>query len=232
MIEGWYKNKILGDFAESICESHFSALGYDVEHTGIEKSAQMLAKFSNQTNQQSVAAKSILKVLHKTPDLLISRIYGNQLQSYMVEVKYRKSVANMNIFENELLWSYRSIIWNQNIYDNAGFSDDEKAIWGGDKIDHKLIEKVKFSKMAPKCINLHIIFYVVIKNPPQNHRHVYCNLSTYPAWWNAGDERFANLKNGTYKSNNRLHTYKDFNEVYFKEIEPALKLIFGQVLTP
>ena len=40
-------NKILGDLAESICHSHFTALGYDVEYTGIEKFAQRFSKHLN-----------------------------------------------------------------------------------------------------------------------------------------------------------------------------------------
>ncbi|MEA3498465.1 MAG: hypothetical protein U9R16_05330 [Campylobacterota bacterium] len=223
----WYKNKILGDFAESICESHFNALGYHVEYTGVEKFAQMLSKFSNESTSKSITAEIIMNTLHKTPDLLISRIYENELQSYMIEVKYRNKVDDMVQLENQLLWNYRHIIWNTNIFKHTNFTQDEVKSWNSNEDSFDLIQKVKSCNTKHKCINLPIIFYLVVKHPEIGKNHIYCNLATFPRWWNVGDKAFDTVKNGTYNSNNNLNQYKNFNEVYFHEIEPALKQIFN-----
>jgi hypothetical protein len=227
MIQGWYKNKILGDFAESICATHFDALGYHVEQTGVERFAQMLAKFSNQSTSQSVAAQTIMSTIHKTPDFLISRLFRNRLQSYMIEVKYRTKVSDMETFENELLWQYKDVIWKPSILEQAKFSQNEIASWYSNTQNLELIKKIKANSQKHKHINLPIIFYLVVKNPKENQTHVYCNLATFPKWWNAGDASFTTLKNGTYKSTNELNPYQDFNDVYFNEIEPALEQVFG-----
>ena len=71
-------NKILGDLAESICHSHFSALGYDVEYTGIEKFAQRFSKHLNQSTKKSDSTLELYDSIRYYPDLLISRIYDSK----------------------------------------------------------------------------------------------------------------------------------------------------------
>ena len=67
-------NKILGDLAESICHSHFTALGYDVEYTGIEKFAQRFSKHLNKSSKISDSSSELYDSIRSYPDLLISKI--------------------------------------------------------------------------------------------------------------------------------------------------------------
>lgn len=219
----WYQKKILGDLAESVCHAHFDALGYHVEYTGIEKFAQMFTKSSHASSSKDIPSKTFMSFIHKIPDLLISRVYKDQLQSYMIEVKYRTQVNDMEELENQLLWNYRHMIWRASIVDAIGFSDDEIDRWNDDDIqDFTLIKRVKKYKGKENYINLSIIFYVLIKEPKNDQEHVYCNFATFPRWWNAGYFQFEKI--GTYKSLNNI--YENFNDVYFTEIKPALTKIF------
>ena len=70
-----------------------------------------------------------------------------------------------------------------------------------------------------KYIKNPLLFYVVVKKPPQQNTHVYLNYATYPAWWNIGDKRFE-------KYTHYLSENGNINEVYEKNIYPALKAIF------
>lgn len=77
---------------------------------------------------------------------------------------------------------------------------------------NKFTDKVKYIKNP-------LLFYVVVKKPPQQNTHVYLNYATYPAWWNIGDKRFE-------KYTHYLSENGNINEVYEKNIYPALKAIF------
>lgn len=222
----WYKNKILGDFAEAICANHFDALGYHVEFTGIEKSAASFTKFSNLSSKKSPTAADIYKTIHKTPDILISRLYNGDLESFFIEVKYRNKVDDFKELEDELLWGYRHEIWTHNIMDECEFTKEEKGKWlkRDLEINKKLLSVVKKKYNRTKCINLPIIFYVVVKYPNNKDNHIYCNFATFPGWWNIGDKKFD--KTSTYISNNTLNNYINFNEIYREEIKPALDSIF------
>ena len=229
MKEKWYKKKILGDFAESICINHFDALGYHVEHTGIEKSASMFTKYLNHSVNKSIPAETIYQSIHQLPDLLISRLFENKLESFFIEVKYRNKVDDFKMLENQLLWQYRNEIWTSQIMNAVGFTHNEEGIWLSPASDLKqeILKKVTTYRQKHQFIKFPIIFYLVVKHTPNHEEHIYCNFATYPGWWNMGDNRFNGTGFTTYRSNNELNEYKNFNEVYIKEIKPALDSIFN-----
>ncbi|MCT7523250.1 hypothetical protein NG764_11710 [Aliarcobacter cryaerophilus] len=216
-------NKILGDLAESICHSHFSALGYDVEYTGIEKFAQRFSKHLNQSTKKSDSSLELYDSIRYYPDLLISRIYDSKgikkLESFMVEVKYRNEVKDFKDLENQLLWQYRDVIWDKEILYSLNLDENEKVSWKDKNPNILLLEKInKFSDKV-KYIKNPLLFYLVVKNPPQNETHIYLNYATYPAWCNIGDDKFS-------KYTHYLSENGNMNEVYEKSIYPALKAIF------
>ncbi|MCT7592674.1 hypothetical protein N5U31_06790 [Aliarcobacter butzleri] len=216
-------NKILGDLAESICHSHFSALGYDVEYIGIEKFAQRFSKHLNQSTKKSDSSLELYDSIRYYPDLLISRIYDSKgikkLESFMVEVKYINEVKDFKDLENKLLWKYRDVIWDKEILYSLNLDENEKASWKDKNPNILLLEKInKFSDKV-KYIKNPLLFYLVVKNPPQNKTHIYLNYATYPAWCNIGDDKFS-------KYTHYLSENGNMNEVYEKSIYPALKSIF------
>lgn len=218
-------NKILGDLAESICHSHFSALGYDVEYTGIEKFAQRFSKHLNQSSKISDSSSELYDSIRSYPDLLISRVFdpkgANKLESFMIEVKYRNEVKDFKELENQLLWQYRDVIWNKEILYVLNFDEKEKLSWKNKKPNISLLEKINKFKDKVNYIKNPLLFYVVVKNPLQNNTHIYLNYATYPAWWNIGDNRFT-------KYTHYLGENGNMNEVYEKSIYPALKAIFSK----
>lgn len=170
-------NKILGDLAESICHSHFSALGYDVEYTGIEKFAQRFSKHLNQSTKKSDSSLELYDSIRYYPDLLISRIYDSKgikkLESFMVEVKYRNEVKDFKDLENQLLWQYRDVIWDKDILYSLNLDENEKVSWKDKNPNILLLERInKFSDKV-KYIKNPLLFYLVVKNPPQNETHIY-----------------------------------------------------------
>lgn len=229
----WYKEKIKGDFAEAICKSHFSAIGYHVENTGVESAMETFARYSNLSSNKSIPADMIMDNIRFTPDLLISRLYQNTLQSFYIEVKYRQKVEDLQILENELFWQYRKIIWDENILKLVKANDQEIQNWDRkpsskkeeDPFDEALLEKIKGFKDKYKYIKTPIIFYLVVKEPCKKE-HVYCNFATFPEWWELGDKRYDKDTGKTYRSTNSLYN-KDFNDVYYSDIKPALNEIFG-----
>ncbi len=225
MNKDFITNKILGDLAESICHSHFSALGYDVEYTGIEKFAQRFSKHLNQSTKKSNSSLELYDSIRYYPDLLISRIYDfkgtKKLESFMVEVKYRNEVKDFKDLENQLLWQYRDVIWDKEILYILNFDENEKASWKDKNPNILLLEKInKFSDKV-KYIKNPLLFYIVVKNPPQYKTHIYLNYATYPNWYNIGDDKFSTYTH--YLSENG-----NMNEVYEKSIYPALKAIFDK----
>ena len=216
-------NKILGDLAESICHSHFTALGYDVEYIGIEKFAQRFSKHLNQSSKISDSSSELYDSIRSYPDLLISRIFdpkgANKLESFMIEVKYRNEVEKFDELQNQLLWQYRDVIWDKEILYVLNLNEKEKSSWKSKKPNVSLLEKIRKFTDKVKYIKNPLLFYVVVKNPPKDHTHVYLNYATYPAWWNIGDDRFS-------KYTHYLSENGNMNEVYEKSIYPALKAIF------
>ena len=92
-------NKILGDLAESICHSHFTALGYDVEYTGIEKFAQRFSKHLNQSSKISDSSSELYDSIRSYPDLLISRLYDFK--------NTNSEQKKLSVFNNKIHLSHR-----------------------------------------------------------------------------------------------------------------------------
>ena len=68
------------------------------------------------------------------------------------------------------------------------FGNKEKLSWKNKKPNISLLEKINKFTDKVKYIKNPLLFYVVVKKPPQNNTHVYLNYATYPAWWNIGDK--------------------------------------------
>ena len=139
----------------------------------------------------------------------------------MIEVKYRNEVENFKELENQLLWQYRDVIWDKEILYVLNFDENEKASWKSKKPNISLLEKINKFKDKVNYIKNPLLFYIVVKNLPENHTHVYLNYATYPAWWNIGDIKFTRYTH--YLSDNG-----NINEVYNQSIYPALKAIFSK----
>ena len=86
-----------------------------------------------------------------------------------------------------------------------------KEEWKSKKSNISLLEKINKFKDKVNYIKNPLLFYVVVKNPPQNNTHIYLNYATYPAWWNIGDNRFT-------KYTHYLGENGNMNEVYEKSI--------------
>lgn len=230
----WYKKKILGDVGESICINHFKAIGYDVESTGIENSLQSFVRNKNIANGLAVTSQKIYDKNRYSPDLLISRVdTNNQLESFFIEVKYRKSINDMNLFELELFWQYRKVIWHDNIV-NVFQNDSNlwKEDWNDIKNNESDLEKAESLINAAKNTNaqyqnLPLIFYVIVATPSQHDGYIYLNLPVFSGWHNI---ETSNIFNSTapafkmYLSTNS--TFTNFKDAYDNEIKLALNELF------
>lgn len=109
----WYQNKILGGIAESACRSHFEALGYVVESTGIEHIAPQYSKLKKHRIGNYIGD---LKKLNKLPDFLISRTHpstpvtearkmAGKADAVLIEAKYCTEVV-LEDFTTEMLEKY------------------------------------------------------------------------------------------------------------------------------
>ena len=83
---GWFSNKLKGDFAENICNTHLSTLDYDVEKVGIENIAPKYAM-----NMSSFQTNFVVSQLNKTPDFVVSKRNDTAI---FVEVKYNSTIDN------------------------------------------------------------------------------------------------------------------------------------------
>lgn len=148
----WFSKKLKGNFAETICETHFNSLDYNVEKVGIESIAPTYVKRSNLYNTNFVQEQ-----LNKTPDFLVS----NATDAFFVEVKFRSTINNDDIdFYNEsanLIKIYKSIILKPEYvnYITNEMSYDE--IYGYIRSENKLKEntKVMFYVVLPQLIRQH-----------------------------------------------------------------------------
>lgn len=152
----WFTKKLKGNFAETICETHFSCLNYNIEKIGIESIAPSYVKKSNLFNTNFVQEQ-----LNKTPDFLVS----NDTEAFFVEVKFRSTINNHDTdFYNEsaeLIKVYKSIIlkpeYINDITDEMTYEEIYKFIRSGNKLRE----------------NTKIIFYVLL---PQKIRNCYIHL--------------------------------------------------------
>ena len=154
--ENWFTQKLKGDFAEAVCETHFSSLGYHVEKVGIEAIAPMYVKRSNTYKQNFVRNQ-----LNKTPDFLIS----NDTDAFFVEVKFRSTIENdtTDFYQQgaKLIVQYKDIILKPEFVNDIDDSMDYKEVHDYIRQEGKLQENTK------------VIFYVVL---PQKIRDSYVHL--------------------------------------------------------
>lgn len=152
----WFSKKLKGNFAETICETHFNSLDYNVEKVGIESIAPTYVKRSNLYNTNFVQEQ-----LNKTPDFLVS----NANEAFFVEVKFRSTINNEDTdFYNEsanLIKIYKSIILKPEYVNDITNEMSYDEIYGYIRSGNKLKENTK------------VIFYVLL---PQKMRNCYVHL--------------------------------------------------------
>ena len=86
------QNKIFGHLGESVCESTFGMLGFDVEKTGIEMATPFLTSNLKRSSQKvsQTYGKEVVDSLRRTPDFIVSRVNKNFVTEVMyVEAKFR-----------------------------------------------------------------------------------------------------------------------------------------------
>ena len=86
------QNKIFGHLGESVCESTFGILGFDVEKTGIEMATPFLSSNLKKSSQKVSKryGKEMVDSLRKTPDFIVSRVSNSLVTEVMyVEAKFR-----------------------------------------------------------------------------------------------------------------------------------------------
>lgn len=86
------QNKIFGHLGESVCETTFGMLGFDVEKTGIEKAAPFLTSNLKRSSQKvsQTYGKELVDTLRKTPDFIVSRVNNSHItEAIYVEAKFR-----------------------------------------------------------------------------------------------------------------------------------------------
>lgn len=189
----WFKNRLSGDFAESIAITHFSALGYKVERTGIENTAPSYAKLQHSVklNNYDVSAYSgkIFKFHSKFPDFIASRVTkkpngGRILNAIFIEVKYRTK-ANLSELRAELKQQYSHYITS-----------------GYPIFVYLLCKSITDEK--------DIAFKSQIR--PDKFRVLFCYLGHKSAlWWEAGTDAFNKNAMYRYEHDDKTET---FNRIY------------------
>jgi len=92
MIWSFPQKKIFGSLGESVCEETFGLLGYDVDRTGIEHKAPLLAANLQKTMQAANQSygKDVIDYVRTTPDFLVSRVNDrNKTEAMYVEAKFK-----------------------------------------------------------------------------------------------------------------------------------------------
>ncbi|MFZ3017284.1 MAG: hypothetical protein WA056_02355 [Gallionella sp.] len=109
----WYRNKIKGGIAETVCRTHFEALGYSVESTGIEQIAPMFCKLQGLPSGNYMED---VRQFQRLPDFLISRVHpattgaqAGKADAVFVEAKYRTAVV-FETFTQELIATYAHLL--------------------------------------------------------------------------------------------------------------------------
>lgn len=113
----WHQNKIKGGIAEACCRTHFEALGFAVESTGIEHIAPLFCRL-NQFLPGSYIEN--VREMQNLPDFIISRVHpktsiniarnrAGKADAVLIEAKFRTEVV-LEDFTKELLETYRSIL--------------------------------------------------------------------------------------------------------------------------
>ena len=111
---GWFSNKLKGDFAENICNTHLSTLDYDVEKVGIENIAPKYAM-----NMSSFQTNFVVSQLNKTPDFVVSKRNDTAI---FVEVKYNSTIDNSDQafydYGTALMIRYKELIFRNEIHNS------------------------------------------------------------------------------------------------------------------
>ncbi|WP_241640791.1 hypothetical protein [Rosenbergiella epipactidis] len=189
----WYRNRLNGDFAESIAMTHFSALGYKVERTGIEHTAPFYAQLQYEVKSRdydvSAYSNKIFKFHSKFPDFIASRVTQRPnntpiMSTIFIEVKYRKNV-DLAVLREEVKGQY------------------EHYISSGYPIFIYLLSKTITNERD-------VAYRTEIR--PNNFRLFFCYLIQENAlWWEAGCPSFDKYPIYKYEYNGRTET---FNRVY------------------
>jgi hypothetical protein len=82
-------NKIKGNFAENICQTHFESMGCDVSYIGVEHLSNHFAMMTDHKRKQ---VKNLKDLFQKMPDFLITNTVRND--AALVEVKFNKNIKN------------------------------------------------------------------------------------------------------------------------------------------
>ena len=186
----WYQDKIKGGFAEAIAATHFSAMGYFVQESGVEKNMPYYAKYKYTLSKNSNAKKhntkekdakefktNIHNLVDVFPDLFIFSKEKNVV--FTVEAKFRNGDhINFYDLEKELLWEYRHLLFTYEFIDDIikkTISTD--AYYSNQKyVDLKDSHKRDFDRfikelhkslkkdgtIMSKYINIPIFFYLVV----------------------------------------------------------------------
>lgn len=189
----WFKNRLYSDFAESIAMTHFSALGYKVERTGIENTAPFYAnlQYVVKTRNLDVSSYSskVFQFHSKFPDFIASRVTPKPngdpiMNAIFIEVKYRTKV-NLAELREEIKKEY------------------EHYISSGYPIFVYLLCKSITSESD-------ISFKSQVK--PDKFRVLFCYLGHSSAlWWELGTPSFDENSMYRYERNGKTET---FNRIY------------------
>lgn len=98
------QNKIFGSVGESVCESTFQLLGFDVERMGVEHKAPLMMSHLNKTGHKvsSTYGGSVTKRIRKIPDFLVSRVNANGYTDVMyVEAKFRYCKSRQELLSKQ-----------------------------------------------------------------------------------------------------------------------------------
>lgn len=152
----WFNQKLKGDFAESVCETHFNSLDYHVEKVGVEAIAPIYVRKSHLYDNNFVQGQ-----LNKTPDFLVS----NDIDAFFIEVKFRSSIHNNDTDfyteSAELIKRYKSIVLKPEFVNDITDSMKYEQVYNYIRSGKKLKEDIQ------------VIFYVVL---PEKIRHSYVHL--------------------------------------------------------
>lgn len=198
----WFNQKLKGDFAESVCETHFNSLDYHVEKVGVEAIAPIYVRKSHLYDNNFVQGQ-----LNKTPDFLVS----NDIDAFFIEVKFRSSINNDDTDfyteSAELIKRYKSIILKSEFVNDITDSMKYEQVYNYIRSGNKLKEDTK------------VIFYVVL---PKKIRNCYVHLFL--------PQLITQQQYGWRKCNksniDKLFNIDGLKERYETLIEPFLEKIF------
>ncbi len=154
----WFENKLKGDFAENICNIHFSSLNYNVEKIGIENIAPKYTMNLHSFNRNNYVRNQI----NKTPDFIISK---QDKDALFVEVKYNSTIDNLDQsfydYGKDLMLKYKSILFKNEFQERI--SDDITT----DGLKNLIIHNDVFN------INTKVFFYILVPHKRYYNSYVF-----------------------------------------------------------